>query len=288
MIVAMLAVVGTEDVMVSDKRKTGLTVAFSHVLFNIAGTIVWYPVPLMRAVPLSMAKMLGNIAADLPWFPIFYIFFTFGGLPVILLGLSAISPWLCIFVGLPFVIAILSLVALIGLRENKPHLLPAALKKDPSWLINSLRVEKVPEDSMIGTRSGGSVASADLGKGNWHLLFLSDGTTPRRNLDVMQEAAAEVAAALAKKAMKVVSVNAKAMKAMKAMKVVSVNAKAMKAMKVVSVNAKAMMAMKAMKVVSVNAKAMKVVKANRRGCGPGQDDADPARRERPLRGLRAD
>jgi len=88
---------------------------------------------------------------------------------VILLGLSAISPWLCIFVGLPFVIAILSLVALIGLRENKPHLLPAALKKDPSWLINSLRVEKVPEDSMIGTRSGGSVASADLGKGNWHL-----------------------------------------------------------------------------------------------------------------------
>merc|ERR1719482_372387 len=34
------------------------------------------------------------------------------------------------------------------------------------------------------------------------LLFLSDGTTPRRNLDVMQEAAAEVAAAMAKKAKK--------------------------------------------------------------------------------------
>jgi nucleolar protein 56 len=34
------------------------------------------------------------------------------------------------------------------------------------------------------------------------LLFLSDGTTPRRNLDVMQEAAAEVAAELAKKAKK--------------------------------------------------------------------------------------
>lgn len=34
------------------------------------------------------------------------------------------------------------------------------------------------------------------------LLFLSDGTTPRRNLDVMQEAAAEVAAQMAKKAKK--------------------------------------------------------------------------------------
>merc|ERR1711985_145182 len=68
----------------------------------------------------------------------------------------------------------------------------------------------------------------------------------------------------AMKAMKAVSVNAKAMKAMKAMKVVSVSAKAMKAMKamkVVSVNAKAMKAMKAMKTVSVNAKAMKAMKA---------------------------
>merc|ERR1719331_284420 len=138
-------VTGILSALVSDKRKTGLTVAFSHTLFNFAGTLVWYPVPLMRAVPLSMAKMLGNIAADLKWFPIFYIIFTFGVLPVILLGLSAISPWLCVFVGLPFVFTILSLVALIGLRENKPHLLPAALKKDPSWLINSLRVEKVPE-----------------------------------------------------------------------------------------------------------------------------------------------
>merc|ERR1719316_1603214 len=55
----------------------------------------------------------------------------------------------------------------------------------------------------------------------------------------------------AMKAMKAVSVNAKAMKAMNAMKVVSVNAKAMKAMK----------AMKAIKVVSVNAKAMKAMKA---------------------------
>merc|ERR1711869_79591 len=34
------------------------------------------------------------------------------------------------------------------------------------------------------------------------LLFLSDGTTPRRNLDVMQEAVAEVAAQMAKKAKK--------------------------------------------------------------------------------------
>ena len=76
-------VTGILSALVSDKRKTGLTVAFSHTLFNFAGTLVWYPVPLMRAVPLSMAKMLGNIAADLKWFPIFYIIFTFGVLPVI-------------------------------------------------------------------------------------------------------------------------------------------------------------------------------------------------------------
>jgi sodium-dependent phosphate cotransporter len=160
---------GILSALVSDKRKTALTVAFSHTLFNLIGTLVWYPVPLMRSVPIGMAKMLGNIAADLPWFPIFYIIFTFGALPALLLGLSVISPWLCLFVGVPFVIFLLLLVLLIGLRANKPHLLPPALKRDPYWLINSLRVEKLSEEdeASSGRPQSPSAASADLGKGNW-------------------------------------------------------------------------------------------------------------------------
>jgi hypothetical protein len=158
---------GILSALVSDKRKTALTVAFSHTLFNLIGTLAWYPVPLMRSVPIGMAKMLGNIAADLQWFPIAYIIFTFGVLPVTLLGLSIVSPWLCLFVGVPFVIFLLGLILLIGLRANKPHLLPQALKRDPSWLINSLRVEKLPDDDAEAPTQSPSAASADLGKGNW-------------------------------------------------------------------------------------------------------------------------
>jgi hypothetical protein len=163
---------GILSALVSDKRQTAMTVALSHTLINVIGTLVWYPIPVMRSVPIGMAKMLGNIAADLPWFPPFYIVFTFGLLPLLLLGLSIISPWLCIFVGVPFLLTLLVLVAVIGLRENKPSLLPKALRADPSWLIESLRTQKqakeVADSAPSTPASGTSAMSADLGKGNWH------------------------------------------------------------------------------------------------------------------------
>merc|ERR1719432_71618 len=88
---------GILSALVSDKRKTALTVAFSHTLFNTFGTLLWYPLPFMRSVPIGMAKMLGDIAADLKWFPIVYILCAFGLLPLMLLGLSIASPWAAVF-----------------------------------------------------------------------------------------------------------------------------------------------------------------------------------------------
>merc|ERR1719230_2448705 len=39
-------ITGILSALVSDKRKTGMTAAFSHTLFNLIGTLIWYPVPL--------------------------------------------------------------------------------------------------------------------------------------------------------------------------------------------------------------------------------------------------
>merc|ERR1719310_798341 len=47
-------VTGILSALVSDKRKTALTVAFSHTLFNIIGTLIWYPIPVVRNIPISM------------------------------------------------------------------------------------------------------------------------------------------------------------------------------------------------------------------------------------------
>merc|ERR1712151_593733 len=113
---------GILSALVSDKRKTGLIVAFTHTLFNLIGTLFWYPFPPLRKVPISMAKILGNIAADWKWFPIAYIIFMFLGFPAVLLGLSAASPWLALFVGVPFILLVVALWITIAIREKKPHM----------------------------------------------------------------------------------------------------------------------------------------------------------------------
>merc|ERR1719265_1471099 len=62
-------ITGIMGAMVTDKRKTAMTVALSHVLFNVFGTLIWYPVPIIRSLPIEMAKILGNIAAEYRVFP---------------------------------------------------------------------------------------------------------------------------------------------------------------------------------------------------------------------------
>jgi len=158
---------GILGAMVADKRKTALTVALAHVLFNLIGTLIWYPLPLLRAIPINMAKMNGNLAADLKWFPIAYIIFTFGVIPVILMGLSIVSVWLCVFVGIPLLLSLIALFIIAGLRANKPHLLPVFLKRDPAFLPDSLRVEKRAAEAESSSPSVRVEADADLGKNNW-------------------------------------------------------------------------------------------------------------------------
>eukprot|EP00747_Dinoflagellata_sp_TGD_P161205 gnl/TRDRNA2_/TRDRNA2_178057_c0_seq9.p1 gnl/TRDRNA2_/TRDRNA2_178057_c0~~gnl/TRDRNA2_/TRDRNA2_178057_c0_seq9.p1 ORF type:complete len:897 (+),score=140.98 gnl/TRDRNA2_/TRDRNA2_178057_c0_seq9:156-2693(+) len=170
-------ITGILSALVSDKRKTGLTVAFAHTLFNVVGTLIWYPVPAIRNIPIGMAKTLGNIAAEWKWFPIAYVIFAFLAMPAILMGLSAASPWLCVFVGLPMLILIIIATIVVGLRISRPQALPDFLKKDAGWMPNAIRMEKRPESNSEDTNSRTNMAaSADLGKDNWQLSAAAWGT----------------------------------------------------------------------------------------------------------------
>merc|ERR1719443_596177 len=42
---------GILGALVSDKRKTGMTVALTHVMFNLLGFLLWYPLPIVRNIP---------------------------------------------------------------------------------------------------------------------------------------------------------------------------------------------------------------------------------------------
>lgn len=56
-------------------------VALCHLFFNIFGIAIWYPIPFMRNVPLSMARKLGQVTKRFPWFPIPYVITVFFLIP---------------------------------------------------------------------------------------------------------------------------------------------------------------------------------------------------------------
>jgi len=63
----------------------GITVAFSHLIFNISGTCVFYP---LRFIPISLAKALGQRAADSKLFALLYLLVVFFLVPLVVLLLQ--------------------------------------------------------------------------------------------------------------------------------------------------------------------------------------------------------
>jgi sodium-dependent phosphate cotransporter len=159
-------ITGILSALVTDKRKTGLTVALSHLLFNILGMLVWYPIPIVRNIPIAMAKMNGNMAADLKWWPWAYIVVVFLVMPAFLLGVSAVHWGLFAFVGIVMLVIITGAIVICYLRLNKPTKLPLRLQADPRWLPNSLRINKTGEAVELDSGSA-AVQDADIGKDDW-------------------------------------------------------------------------------------------------------------------------
>jgi solute carrier family 34 (sodium-dependent phosphate cotransporter) len=65
-----------------------LQVALAHLMFNVTGTLIWYPLPFMRAIPLGIARRLGKATRVWRGFPFLYIAVTFFLAPVTILGVS--------------------------------------------------------------------------------------------------------------------------------------------------------------------------------------------------------
>ncbi len=75
-ITALLAALGAGSV-------DGLTIAFTHTLFNLAGILLIYPVPRIRYIPVVLAEKLADLALRRRWMAIGYVVFAFAGLPLI-------------------------------------------------------------------------------------------------------------------------------------------------------------------------------------------------------------
>ena len=80
-VTAMLAALATGNA-------SAVAVAFSHLLFNLCGGVMIYPVPAVRRIPLGLARGLGTVASRNRALAVVYIVGAFYGLPILLLLLS--------------------------------------------------------------------------------------------------------------------------------------------------------------------------------------------------------
>jgi len=64
---------------------TPVAVAFSHLLFNICGILIIWPIPIIRHIPIKMAEWMAGTAVQNRIFPILYIIIMFFVVPLSLI-----------------------------------------------------------------------------------------------------------------------------------------------------------------------------------------------------------
>jgi sodium-dependent phosphate cotransporter len=60
---------------------SAVTVAFAHLLFNVCGIAVIWPMPALRRIPVRLAEVFAPIAADRRWIAVVYILVCFYAVP---------------------------------------------------------------------------------------------------------------------------------------------------------------------------------------------------------------
>ena len=68
---------------VAADRPEALTIALVHTLFNIAGIVLFYPIPSLRRIPLRLATRLGDLAAENKKLVVAYVVGVFIIVPIV-------------------------------------------------------------------------------------------------------------------------------------------------------------------------------------------------------------
>lgn len=109
-----------------------LQLAFCHLLFNVTGILIFYPIPFMR-FPIPMAKLLGRTTATYRWFSVFYLFMMFFFLPLFVFTLSYAGSWAMMGIGVPIAVILLLATLVNVIQAKKRSLLPLKFQ-DWNWL----------------------------------------------------------------------------------------------------------------------------------------------------------
>ena len=133
-------VTGIMAALANSNLYTALVISMCHVYFNLNGILLWFVIPAMRQVPISMARAMGNITATHRWFAGFYIITAFVVIPIALMGLSLAGPVVMLSVLVPICVLAIFFGTVFALRKHRPQYLPGFLR-DLSWLPTWVRTE---------------------------------------------------------------------------------------------------------------------------------------------------
>jgi len=113
-----------------------MQIALCHLLFNLTGIALFFPIPFLR-FPIRMAKFLGDTTAKYRWFAIVYMVLMFMALPALFMGLSFAGP-IYVIIAASLICGIFLFVTIVNLLRDKfPSILPGFLmswKWLPVWL----------------------------------------------------------------------------------------------------------------------------------------------------------
>jgi sodium-dependent phosphate cotransporter len=70
-----------------------VTIAFAHLIFNLTGIIIFYPLKAIRKIPLALARKMGDIAYKKPLYAFTYVLTIFFIIPALLIFISRTFNW---------------------------------------------------------------------------------------------------------------------------------------------------------------------------------------------------
>ena len=67
-----------------------VTVALVHLLFNLTGTLIFYPLPALRRIPVRLARLLALAACRNRLVALYYVLGVFFAMPLLFIAVSKV------------------------------------------------------------------------------------------------------------------------------------------------------------------------------------------------------
>ena len=70
------------------RSEPALAIALTHFLFNALGVLLFFPIPVLQKVPVSISRWMANMAVKHAYFAFAYLILIFYALPVLVIFIS--------------------------------------------------------------------------------------------------------------------------------------------------------------------------------------------------------